>query len=107
MGISTFLICLLPSFSEIGIAASIIFICLRKLQGLALGGEYSGAATCVGKHAPCQTQSVDRVDTNARDAQPAAFDMRLLGNNFSICINKLDVLMIYDYKMQRRGRLRI
>lgn len=52
MGISTFIVGLLPSYSSIGIAAPIILITLRILQGLALGGEYGGAATYVAEHAP-------------------------------------------------------
>jgi MFS family permease len=52
MGISTFLVGLLPSYASIGIAAPIILIALRILQGLALGGEYGGAATYVAEHAP-------------------------------------------------------
>lgn len=52
MGISTFLVGLLPSYASIGIAAPIILISLRILQGLALGGEYGGAATYVAEHAP-------------------------------------------------------
>ncbi|CUX14898.1 MULTISPECIES: MFS transporter [Agrobacterium] len=52
MGISTFLVGVLPSASQIGIAAPIILIVLRMLQGLALGGEYGGAATYVAEHAP-------------------------------------------------------
>src|SRR6187200_2356130 len=52
MGASTFLVGLLPSYAAIGIAAPVILIALRMLQGLALGGEYGGAATYVAEHAP-------------------------------------------------------
>src|SRR5688500_16447802 len=52
MGISTFLVGVLPSYASIGIAAPIALITLRLLQGLALGGEYGGAATYVAEHAP-------------------------------------------------------
>ncbi len=51
MGISTFIVGLLPNYASIGIAAPIILITLRILQGLALGGEYGGAATYVAEHA--------------------------------------------------------
>ncbi|MBL0946076.1 MAG: MHS family MFS transporter [Hydrogenophaga sp.] len=52
MGASTFIVGLLPSYASIGMAAPIILIILRMLQGLALGGEYGGAATYVAEHAP-------------------------------------------------------
>ncbi len=52
MGASTFMVGLLPSYASIGVAAPIILIALRLLQGLALGGEYGGAATYVAEHAP-------------------------------------------------------
>ncbi len=52
MGFSTFLVGILPGAASIGIAAPIILIGLRLLQGLALGGEYGGAATYVAEHAP-------------------------------------------------------
>ncbi len=52
MGLSTFLVGVLPSYSSIGMAAPVILIALRLLQGLALGGEYGGAATYVAEHAP-------------------------------------------------------
>lgn len=52
MGGSTFLIGCVPSYASIGIAAPILVLLLRLLQGLALGGEYGGAATYVAEHAP-------------------------------------------------------
>ncbi|MEY3899425.1 MAG: hypothetical protein RI962_580 [Pseudomonadota bacterium] len=52
MGVSTFVVGLLPNYASIGIAAPVILITLRILQGLALGGEYGGAATYVAEHAP-------------------------------------------------------
>lgn len=52
MGSSTFLVGLLPGYAAIGIASPIIFVGMRLAQGLALGGEYGGAATYVAEHAP-------------------------------------------------------
>lgn len=52
MGFSTFIVGLLPGYATIGVAAPLILIILRLLQGLALGGEYGGAATYVAEHAP-------------------------------------------------------
>jgi MFS family permease len=52
MGVSTFIVGILPNYASIGVAAPVILIVLRLLQGLALGGEYGGAATYVAEHAP-------------------------------------------------------
>jgi MFS family permease len=52
MGLSTFIVGVLPSYASIGIAAPVMLIALRLVQGLALGGEYGGAATYVAEHAP-------------------------------------------------------
>jgi len=52
MGASTFIVGILPNYATIGVAAPVILIALRLLQGLALGGEYGGAATYVAEHAP-------------------------------------------------------
>ena len=52
MGLSTFIVGFLPSYASIGVAAPIILVALRMLQGLALGGEYGGAAVYVAEHAP-------------------------------------------------------
>src|ERR1700681_591794 len=52
MGLSTALVGVLPSYAQIGVTAPVILILLRLLQGLALGGEYGGAATYVAEHAP-------------------------------------------------------
>ncbi len=52
MGLSTFIVGVVPNYASIGVAAPLIVIFLRLLQGLAMGGEYGGAATYVAEHAP-------------------------------------------------------
>ncbi|MHC3127931.1 major facilitator transporter [Brevundimonas sp. GN22] len=52
MGLSTFVVGLLPPYAVLGVAAPIILVLMRLIQGLALGGEYGGAATYVAEHAP-------------------------------------------------------
>ena len=52
MGVSTFVVGFLPGYDQIGVAAPVLLVLMRLLQGLALGGEYGGAATYVAEHAP-------------------------------------------------------
>ena len=54
MGVSTFCVGFLPGYDAIGIAAPIILVLLRLMQGLAIGGEYGGAAIYVAEHAPAE-----------------------------------------------------
>jgi hypothetical protein len=56
MGASTFLVGVLPGYGSIGLAAPVLLIALRLLQGLALGGEYGGAATFVAEHSPPESR---------------------------------------------------
>src|SRR5256885_11669339 len=52
MGAATFVVGLLPGYNTIGVLAPILLVAMRVLQGLALGGEYGGAATYIAEHAP-------------------------------------------------------
>src|SRR6058998_564178 len=59
MGGATFLVGLLPTYQTIGWAAPVLLVTLRLVQGLALGGEYGGAATYVAEHAPHNRRGYD------------------------------------------------
>ena len=73
MGLSTFLVGLLPNYNTWGAAAPIILIALRMLQGLALGGEYGGAAIYVAEHAPANRRGyLHLLHPDHGDARPAA-----------------------------------
>src|SRR6516164_8086139 len=52
MGLATFLVGLLPTYATLGVAAPVLLLIIRAVQGLALGGEYGGAATYIAEHAP-------------------------------------------------------
>ncbi|MDZ7627081.1 MAG: MFS transporter [Parvularculaceae bacterium] len=58
MGVSTFAVGLLPGYDDIGIAAPVLLIFLRLMQGLAIGGEYGGAAIYVAEHAPAHRRGL-------------------------------------------------
>ena len=58
MGVSTFVVGLLPGYAQIGVAAPVILVLLRLLQGLAIGGEYGGAAIYVAEHAPADKRGL-------------------------------------------------
>ena len=59
MGLSTFLVGLLPGYETLGVAAPILLVVLRMLQGLAVGGEYGGAVIYVAEHAPAHRRALD------------------------------------------------
>ena len=67
MGGATFAVGLLPSYASVGVAATVLLLTLRLLQGLALGGEYGGAATYVAEHAPPVNAGSTPLDSDHRN----------------------------------------
>jgi len=65
MGVATFAVGVLPDFNALGIVAPVLLVCLRLLQGLAIGGEYGGAAIYVAEHAPSTRRGLDTSWINA------------------------------------------
>ncbi len=65
MGLSTFIVGLLPGYATIGVAAPILLVALRLIQGLAIGGEYGGAAIYVAEHAPADRRAFNTSFINA------------------------------------------
>ncbi|MFT3728723.1 MAG: MFS transporter [Terricaulis sp.] len=65
MGVATFAVGVLPDFNAMGLAAPVLLVALRLLQGLAIGGEYGGAAIYVAEHAPADRRGLDTSWINA------------------------------------------
>ena len=93
MGASTFAVGLLPTYSSIGVLAPVLLVSLRLIQGLALGGEYGGAATYVAEHAPNNRRgyATSWIQTTAT----LGFFLSLLV--IGICRTQLDVKVFADW----------